>query len=62
MDALHAFLRSRITVMAAGADVSITELFFPKGPRSMRHGPTRYERAHAYFLLADRNDFVAAFY
>ena len=62
MDALRAFLRSRITVMAAGADVSITELFFPKGPRSMRHGPTRYGRAHAYFLLADRNDFVAAFY
>ena len=31
MDALHAFLRSRITVMAVSADVSITELFFPNG-------------------------------
>jgi hypothetical protein len=40
MDALRAFLRSRITVMAASPDVSITELFFPKGPRSMRHGPS----------------------
>jgi hypothetical protein len=62
MDALRAFLRSRITVMAASADVSITELFFPKARVRCATGHPRYERAHAYFLLADPNDLVAAFY
>ena len=47
-DALRALLGFRITVMAGTADVSTTGRFFPKGPRSMRQGATRYERAHNY--------------
>jgi hypothetical protein len=45
-DALCALLGFRITAMAGTADVS--GRFFPKGPRSMRQGATRYERAHNY--------------
>ena len=37
-----------ITVMAGTADVKTTGRFFPKGPRSMRQGANRYERAHNY--------------
>jgi hypothetical protein len=47
-DALRTLLGFRITVMAGTADVSTTGRFFPKGPRSMRQGATRYERAHNY--------------
>jgi hypothetical protein len=47
-DALRALLGFRITVMAGTADVSTTGRFFPKGPRSMRQGANRYERAHNY--------------
>jgi hypothetical protein len=47
-DALRALLGFRVTVMAGTADVSTTGRFFPKGPRSMRQGATRYERAHNY--------------
>jgi len=47
-DALRSLLGFRITVMAGTADVSTTGRFFPKGPRSMRQGATRYERAHNY--------------
>jgi hypothetical protein len=47
-DALRALLGFRITVMAGTADVSIIGRFFPKRPRSMRQGATRYERAHNY--------------
>jgi hypothetical protein len=47
-DALCSLLRFPITVMAGTADVSTTGRFFPKGPRSMRQGANRYERAHAY--------------
>jgi hypothetical protein len=47
-DALGAFLAFRITVMAGTNDVLTTGRFFPKGPRSMRQGATRYERAHNY--------------
>jgi hypothetical protein len=47
-DALRALLRFRITVMAGTQDTKTTGRFFPKGPRSMRQGGTRHERAHNY--------------
>ena len=34
--------------MAGIEDVLTTGAFFPKGPRSMRQGATRYERAQNY--------------
>jgi hypothetical protein len=37
-----------ISVMAGTNDTRTTGRFFPKGPKSMRQGPTRYHRAHAY--------------
>lgn len=45
---LRAFLGFPITVMAGTDDVKTTGAFFPKGPRSMRQGASRYERAHNY--------------
>jgi hypothetical protein len=45
---LAELLRFRITVMAGTEDTKTTGRFFPKGPRSMRQGGTRYERAHNY--------------
>jgi hypothetical protein len=48
VEALRSLLGFRITVMAGTADVSTSGRFFPKGPRSMRQGATRYERAHNY--------------
>ncbi len=47
-DALRALLRFRVTVMAGTYDTKTTGRFFPKGPRSMRQGATRHERAHNY--------------
>jgi poly(3-hydroxybutyrate) depolymerase len=47
-DALGALLGFPITVMAGTEDVKTTGEFFPKGPRSMRQGANRYERAHNY--------------
>jgi hypothetical protein len=47
-DALRALLGFPITVTAGTADVLTAGRFFPKGPRSMRQGATRYERAHNY--------------
>jgi hypothetical protein len=47
-DALRALLGFPITVMAGTGDVITTGRFFPKGPRSMRQGATRYERAQNY--------------
>ncbi len=46
--ALRALLHFRITVMAGTHDTKTTGRFFPKGPRSMRQGATRHERAHNY--------------
>jgi hypothetical protein len=46
--ALRELLGFRITVMAGTADASTTGRFFPKGPRTMRQGATRDERAHNY--------------
>ena len=48
IDGLRALLGFPITVMAGTADVATTGRFFPKGPRSMRQGANRYERAHNY--------------
>jgi poly(3-hydroxybutyrate) depolymerase len=47
-EALRALVNFPITVMAGTADVKTTGRFFPKGPRSMRQGANRYERAHNY--------------
>jgi poly(3-hydroxybutyrate) depolymerase len=47
-DALRALLAFPITVMAGTEDVITTGRFFPKGPRSMRQGANRYERAQNY--------------
>ena len=47
-EAMRALLKFPITVMAGTADVKTTGRFFPKGPRSMRQGANRYERAHNY--------------
>jgi hypothetical protein len=47
-DALRSLLGFRITVMAGIAEVTMTGRFFPKGPRSMLQGATRYEGAHNY--------------
>ena len=46
--ALTGLLRFPIMVMAGTEDTKTTGRFFPKGPRSMRQGGTRYERAHNY--------------
>jgi hypothetical protein len=34
--------------MAGMADIKTTGRFFPKGPKSLKQGPTRHARAHAY--------------
>ena len=46
--ALRTLVQFPITVMAGTADTKTTGKFFPKGPRSMRQGPTRWHRAHVY--------------
>jgi len=47
-EGLRALLAFPITAMAGTEDVLTTGRFFPKGPRSMRQGATRYERAQNY--------------
>ena len=47
-DALRAMLRFPLTVMTGTEDNKTTGRFFPKGPRSMRQGAHRHERAHNY--------------
>jgi hypothetical protein len=47
-DDLRRLLRFPLTVMTGTADTGTTGRFFPKGPRSMRQGPHRHARAHAY--------------
>jgi poly(3-hydroxybutyrate) depolymerase len=55
-DTLRELLTFPITVMAGTNDTKTTGRFFPKGPRSLRQGATRYERAHNYL----RNGHAAA--
>jgi hypothetical protein len=47
-DALRELLEFPITVMTGTLDTKTTGKFFPNGPRSMRQGSTRHERAHNY--------------
>jgi hypothetical protein len=47
-DALRQLLEFPVTVMTGTRDTKTTGRFFPKGPRSMRQGATRHERAHNY--------------
>ena len=46
--ALRALLEFPITVMAGTNDTETTGKFFPGGPRSLRQGAHRYERAQNY--------------
>jgi poly(3-hydroxybutyrate) depolymerase len=46
--ALRSLLEFPITVMTGTNDTRTTGRYFPKGPRSMRQGATRHERAHNY--------------
>ncbi|HYZ23289.1 MAG TPA: alpha/beta hydrolase [Rhodopila sp.] len=48
-DDLAPILSFPLTIMAGTEDTKITGRFFPKGPKSMRQGPNRFARAHAYF-------------
>jgi hypothetical protein len=48
VSALRTLLEFPITVMTGTCDVKTTGRFFPRGPRSMRQGANRHERAHAY--------------
>ncbi len=50
-DTLRDLVAFPITVMAGTEDTRTTGKFFPKGPRSLRQGPTRYHRAHSYVRL-----------
>ena len=47
-DALREVVEFPITVMTGTLDTKTTGRYFPKGPRSMRQGATRHERAHNY--------------
>ena len=47
-DDLRAWLAFPLTVMAGTADTKTGGRFFPKGPKSMKQGPTRHARAHTY--------------
>jgi hypothetical protein len=55
-ETLRDLLGFPITVMAGTNDTKTTGRYFPKGPRSLRQGATRYERAHNYV----RNGHAAA--
>ena len=47
-DALRVLVEFPITVMTGTNDTKTTGRFFPKGPRSLRQGAHRHERAHNY--------------
>lgn len=51
-DELRALLGFPLTVMAGTEDIKTTGRFFPKGPNSLRQGPTRHARAHTYLRTA----------
>ncbi len=48
---LAGILNFPLIVMAGTEDTKTTGRFFPKGPRSLRQGATRYHRAHEYVRL-----------
>ena len=45
---LSDLLRFDLTIMAGTEDTKTTGRFFPKGPKSLKQGPHRQARAHAY--------------
>jgi hypothetical protein len=47
-DDLAALLAFPLIVMAGTQDIKTTGRHFPKGPKSLKQGPTRYARAHTY--------------
>jgi hypothetical protein len=47
-DTLRPLLEFPLTVMTGTNDTKTTGRYFPKGPRSMRQGAHRHERAHNY--------------
>jgi hypothetical protein len=47
-DDLPAMLAFPLIILAGTEDTRTTGRFFPKGAQSLRQGPTRYARAHAY--------------
>lgn len=51
-DDLPALLGFGLTIMAGTADTKTTGRFFPKGPKSLKQGATRYARAHTYLRTA----------
>lgn len=51
-DDLRILLGFPLTVMAGTNDVKTTGRFFPKGPKSLKQGPTRHARAHSYLRVA----------
>ena len=51
---LPALLGFPLTIMAGTEDTKTTGRHFPKGPKSLRQGPTRYARAHTYLQTARR--------
>jgi poly(3-hydroxybutyrate) depolymerase len=50
-ETLAQVLNFPLIVMAGTNDTKTTGRYFPKGPRSMRQGETRYHRAHNYVRL-----------
>jgi hypothetical protein len=52
-DQLRTFLEFPLTVMAGTADIKTTGRFFPKGPKSLKQGPTRHARAHNYLRTGE---------
>jgi poly(3-hydroxybutyrate) depolymerase len=50
-ESLATFLAFPIIVMGGMNDTKTTGRYFPKGPRSMRQGETRWHRAHNYVGL-----------
>ena len=50
-ETLAEVLEFPITVMAGTEDTKTTGKFFPKGPRSLRQGAHRHERAHTYVRM-----------
>jgi hypothetical protein len=50
-DDLRTLLAFPLTVMAGTADIKTTGRFFPKGPKSLKQGPTRHARAHTYVRI-----------
>jgi hypothetical protein len=54
LETLKPVVEFPITVMAGTGDTKTTGKFFPKGPRSLRQGAHRHERAHNYVRMGQR--------